>query len=141
MYLTRVFRQLGPGVAASDVYRVFEQIPADPKVARQVIPLVARLAASDAAERDAALAALRAMGRPAVLATMRIPASELSPEQAERLASFHASDGWCHIPDIEAARHDEHFLTACLQDEDPAVRAAAESSLAALRVTRGLPQR
>ncbi|HSI32343.1 MAG TPA: hypothetical protein VK986_02030 [Tepidisphaeraceae bacterium] len=137
-YLVPAFRQLGPGLAASDVYRVFDQIPADPKVARAIVPLVGRLAVASGDERDAALAALRAMGRPAILATLRLDAATLSPEQRERLAGFQAADGWYRVPDLDAARRDMSFLVACLTDEDPAVRSAAEASIAAMRAAQGI---
>jgi len=137
-YLVPAFRQLGPGLAASDVYRVFDRIPADPKVARAILPLVARLAVASDDERDAALASLRAMGRPAILATLRLDPESLSPEQRERLAAFQAADGWYRVPDVEAARRDVAFLVACLTDEDPAVRSAAEAAIAAMRAAQGI---
>ncbi len=137
-YLLPVMRQLGPATPAGDVYRVFDQIPADREVTKKVLPLVAKLDAAEASTRDAALAELRRMGRPAILATLRIEFSALSPEQSSRLSAFRASEGWFHAPDIEAARKDETFLTACLEDEDPAVRSAAEATLAAIRAARGI---
>jgi hypothetical protein len=135
-YLLPVFRRLGAGLAASDLYRVFDQIPADAGVTRRVWPLVMKLDSPDGAERDEALKWLKAMGRPAVLACMRLEAEALSPEQRNRLESFYASQGWAHVADVEAARRDPVFLEACLEDEDPAVRAAASHTLAAIRAVR-----
>jgi hypothetical protein len=132
-YLMPLFRRLGPGRAESDVYRVFDQIPADPKVTRQILPLVIKLDSDDSAVRDAAAASLKALGAPAMLSCMRMDRSILTPEQSSRIDAFCATDGWVHVTDVEAARRDPGFLTACLEDEDPAVRTAAENLLAALR--------
>jgi hypothetical protein len=137
-YLLPVLNRLGPARPASDVYRVFDQIPADPQVARQILPLIAKLDADDPKHRDEAVAALRALGRPAVLTCLRLDASTLSPEQANRLSAVYASEGWLHVADIEAARRDPAFLTSCLEDEDPAVRTAAATLLAAQRAARML---
>ncbi len=131
-YLLPVLRRLGPALPASDVYRVFDRIPADPKVTRQILPLIAKLDADDSKVRDAAATSLKALGRQAVHACLRHDDAVLSPEQRNRLAAFYASEGWVHVADIDAARRDPAFLTSCLQDEDPAVRAAASNLLATL---------
>jgi hypothetical protein len=133
-YLIPVLRRLGPALPASDVYRVFDRIPADPKMARQILPLIAKLDAEDSKARDAAMASLKSLGRAAVHASLRLDDAVLSPEQRNRLSAFYESEGWVHVPDIEAARRDPAFLSGCLEDPDPAVRTAATSLLAALRV-------
>jgi hypothetical protein len=135
-YAVPVLRRLGPGRAAADMYRVFDQIPADPKVTREILPLIARLGADDIGERDAAARELRTRGRPALLAAMRLDPALLSPEQNSRLAWFRATDGWVRVEDVESARRDEAFLESCLEDEDPAVRVAAANTLAAVRAGR-----
>jgi HEAT repeat len=135
-YLTPVLRQLGPARAAVDVYSVFDRLPADPKMTQQVLPLVARLDADEAKTRDAATAALKALGRPAVHACLRLDQSNLSPEQKNRLSAFYAAEGWIHVPDVEAARNDPQFIASCLEDEDQEVRTAAANSLAALRAVQ-----
>jgi hypothetical protein len=132
-YLLPIMRRLGPGLPASDVYRVFDQLPADPKVVKQIRPVLARLDADDPHDRDAAFAELQRMGRSAVLACLRLDAATLSAEQQNRLGSLYACEGWMHVPDIDAARSDPTYLAACLEDEDPAVRSAASNLLAALR--------
>jgi hypothetical protein len=137
-YLIPVLQRLGPALPASDVYRVFDRIPADPKVAQQIVPLIARLDAEDSKVRDAAAASLKAMGRAAVHACLRLDEAVLSPEQRNRLSAFYESEGWVHVPDIEAARRDPGFLSGCLEDQDPAVRTAATNLLAALRVAPGI---
>jgi HEAT repeat protein len=113
---------------------VFDRIPADPAVAQQVVPLIAKLDSDDSKVRDAAVASLKALGRAAVHACLRLDEAVLSPEQRNRLSAFYASEGWLHVPDIEAARRAPYFLSACLEDQDPAVRTAATNLLAALRV-------
>ncbi|MDB5323214.1 MAG: hypothetical protein JWN40_4845 [Phycisphaerales bacterium] len=131
-YLMPVLQRLGPALPASDVYRVFDRIPADPAITRQILPLIARLDSDDSKVRDAAAASLKALGRPAVHACLRLDEAVLSPEQRNRLSAFYASEGWVHVADVEVARRDPVFLTGCLEDEDPAVRAAASTLLAAL---------
>jgi hypothetical protein len=71
---------------------------------------------------------------------LRTDPSVLSPEQKSRLDTVYAADGWLHVPDVEAARNDEAFLAACLEDEDEAVRSAASNMLAAARMARQLRQ-
>jgi hypothetical protein len=132
-YLLPVMRRLGPALPASDVYRVFDQLPADPRVVKQIRPVLARLDADDPRERDAAFTDLQRMGRQAVLACLRLDVATLSAEQQNRLGSLYACEGWMHVADIEAARSDPTYLAACLEDEDPAVRSAASNLLAALR--------
>jgi hypothetical protein len=136
-YLIPVLRRLGPALPASDVYRVFDRIPADPAMTRQILPLIAKLDSDDAKARDAAVTSLKALGRAAVHACLRLDEAILSPEQRNRLSAFYASEGWLHVPDIEAARRDPEFLSACLEDQDPAVRTAATNLQAALRVAPG----
>jgi hypothetical protein len=137
-YLGPVFRRIGAGMAASDVYRVFDQIPADAGVTREVWGLVKKLDSDDSVVRDAALRALKEQGRPAILACLRLDAGVLSPEQKSRLEAFYASNGWIHVGDVEGARKDANFLAACQEDEDQAVREAAGHMLAALVVARQL---
>ena len=135
-YLLPVLRRLGAARPAGDVYRVFDTIAADPSVVTAIGPLVARLGSDDPAARDAATAALRAMGPSAIIACLRIDTDVLSPEQATRLAGLYATDGWVHLSDVEGARRDPAFLTSCLEDSDPAVRRAAANLLAPLRAAK-----
>jgi hypothetical protein len=137
-YLMPVLRRLGPARPACDIYRVFDQIPADREVVRRVRPLLGRLESGDPSVRDAAARSLKEMGRPAVLACLRIDPATLSPEQWNRLNAFFAADGWVRVTDVAAARCDVGFLTACLEDEDERVRTAAANTLAALKAVRGL---
>jgi HEAT repeat protein len=137
-YLIPVLRRLGPALPASDVYRVFDRIPADPAIARQILPLIANLDSEDSKIRDAAATSLKALGREGVHACLRLDEAVLSPEQRNRLSAFYESEGWMHVPDVEAARRDPEFLSGCLEDQDPAVRTAATNLLAALRVAPGI---
>jgi hypothetical protein len=136
-YLLPVLQRLGPARPASDVYRVFDQIPADPKVVAKIRPILAQLDANDSRQRDAAAVELISMGRQAVLACMRLDPAELSPEQQNRLTSMYRGEGWVHVADVEAARRDPVFLSSCLEDQDPAVRLAARNLLAAIRAVPG----
>jgi hypothetical protein len=138
-YLLPVLRRLGPAQPASDVYRVFDQIPADPKVVKKVWPVLEKLDASDARDRDAAFTELQRMGRQAVLACLRLDVTTLSAEQRNRLTALYACEGWAHVPDVDAARSDPVFLSACLDDPDPTVRSTASNLLAALRAVPPAP--
>ena len=114
---------------AGDVYRAFESIAADEAALAKVREVLPMFDADSAAERDAASAKLDQIGPSGVLAAMRIDRTDLSPEQRGRLNAFITRHTlW---PDPAAARQDPHFLGDCLEDDDPAVRAAA---LTALRV-------
>lgn len=137
-YLMPILRRLGPARPPSDTYRVFNQIPADPAVTRHVAAIVAELEAPGARQREAAFKKLQALGRPAILATLRIDRALLSAEQVSRLQSLYAADGWVHHPDLDTAKDDEAFLNACLEDEDPQVRSAAANTLAAIQTLRQL---
>jgi hypothetical protein len=136
--LRAVLRRLGAARAASDVYRVFDQIPADPAVTRQLRPLLGELEAAAPEAREAATARIRALGRPGILACLRRDPTMLSPEQSNRLRALYAAEGWLHVDDVEAARNDPEFLRACLEDEDPRVRSVAANTLSALEAIRQL---
>jgi hypothetical protein len=133
-----VLGRLGAARPASDVYRAFDQIPADPAVTKKVRPLLRELEAPAPEAREAAMARIRALGRPGVLACLRREPSLLSPEQASRLRALYATEGWVHVEDPEAARSDPEFLRGCLEDEDPRVRSVARNTLAALAAIRQL---
>jgi hypothetical protein len=137
-FLRPVLRRLGAARPAADVYRVFDQIPADPTVKKKLRPLLIDLEAPDAAAREAAVDAIKALGRPGVLACLRTNPSTLSPEQQGRLRSLYASEGWLHVSDVEAARTDVEFLSSCAEDDDPRVRDVATNMLAALQALRHL---
>ena len=134
--ITPILRRLGAGRPAADVYRVFDQIPADPEAARRIQPLIGLLDSDDAAQRDQAQKKIVESGRAGVLACLRLDSSVLSPEQKSRLDSIYRSEGWMGAGDIEQARRDPAWLDSCREDEDPRVREAAEHTLAALRSGR-----
>ena len=117
---------------AGDVYRTFPFIPADSGATEAVNRLVERFDELDPAARAAASAELERLGRPGVLAALRVDRIDLSAEQSLRLDAFVARH--TSAPDLDAARRDPLFFVGCLEDEDRAVRAAA---LAALRETTG----
>ena len=116
---------LRPG--AADVYRAFGTIAADADVSAKVKSLLAALDSDLAAERDAAMAKIEALGRPGVLAVMRLDQADFTPEQAARLDALVARNSiW---PDPKAARKDMRFLTDCLLDDDTKVCLAAKRQL------------
>lgn len=127
-----------PGPA--DVYRAFDQIPANPAVARKLDALLAGLESDEFAKRDKATANLTNLGPPGVLAALRRDNSDLSPEAQNRLQQFIAAHATLSLAPGEAAktRADRSFLIDCLDDNDPAVRAAAKASLEKL-LHRPLP--
>ncbi|HYO11248.1 MAG TPA: hypothetical protein VER17_19950, partial [Tepidisphaeraceae bacterium] len=131
LYLVPLLAELGRGdllrPRPGDVYRAFPSIPPDPKVSRQVRDLLPALDSTESTERDAAVAKVEALGAPALLAVARLDPSELTPEQSSRLGALLARHStWT---DPAAAARDPDFLVDCLEDDDPAVRAAALDAL------------
>jgi hypothetical protein len=118
---------LRPG--ATDVYRAFPEIPADPAAARKLDHVLARLDADAYADRDRADRDLHALGPAGVLALLRRDLADLSPEARTRADVFLAARSNTPYPDPARARADGAFLLDCLDDDDPAVRAAAKSDL------------
>jgi hypothetical protein len=118
---------LSPG--AADVYRVFSELPIDGDVARQVLELLPALDSFSFPERAAASDRLAALGRPGVQAVLKLDRSLLSFEQNDRIDAFLATERR-RLPDDPASlRRNPAFLIDCLEDADPAVRAAAKASL------------
>ena len=113
---------------AGDVYRAFPEIPADPEVVGKADALLPRLESPDAEDREAASAALEALGSPGVHAAMKLDRAHLSPEQASRLDRLVAAHS-IFAPDAAKARSDPGFLLDCLDDADRAVRSAAQHAL------------
>ena len=118
---------LSPG--AADVYRVFNELPLDGDVARQVLELLPALDSISFPERTAASERLAALGRAGVHAVLKLDRSLLSFEQNDRIESFLASERHRLPEDPATLRRNPSFLIDCLEDPDPAVRAAAKSSL------------
>ena len=133
-YLTPILRDLTGGrtplqPAPADVYRAFDSIRPDPKVARQVEELLARLDSEVYAVRDAASKELAGLGAPAVLAILRRDMDDLSAEARNRIDRFLASRANLSPEEAVAARKDRAFLIDCLEDEHLAVRQAAKAAL------------
>jgi hypothetical protein len=133
-YVEPVLRALGASHVlhrrpAVQTYQIFRDIPPDAEVARRVAALVERLDDVAPADRDAATAALVRMGRPAVLALLHTDRHDLSPEQSARIDRVLRTDDWRPLASLAAAADDRHVLTECLDDDDPAVRAAARARL------------
>lgn len=119
---------LRPG--ATEVYRVFDHIPADAEVLNRLqTKLLPQLDAALFTEREAAHDALARLGRAGVLAVLRTPKEHLSEEQVNRLGRFLADHVKLQVEDAAAARRDVDFLLDCLSDEDRRVREAALEAL------------
>lgn len=116
---------LGPG--AAEVYAAFPSIKADQQSFRRLAAILPELDDPDAAKRDAASERLMTLGRPGVLCAMRIDPKLLTPEQSARLEDF--IDAHRRRPGVKTAKPDGPFLLDCLEDEDPAVRVAAQREL------------
>jgi hypothetical protein len=124
---------LRPG--AADVYRAFD-VPPDPAALAAVNRLLPRLAAPDAAERDAASAELAALGRRAVRAAMAVDAEAVHPEAAARLRAV--IDATAHDPRPPAdLRADLTFVIDATTDPDPVV--AREAKLLLAEMTKPKP--
>jgi hypothetical protein len=134
-YVVPVLEHLGAADAlvppAADVYRAFPQIAADPKVTTQVQELLAALDSVDPAERRRASAALEDLGRPGVLAILRMTQQDLSPQQRFALQSILAahSNRPASPTVVDDARADVPFLVDCLDDPDLTVRTAALNAM------------
>lgn len=117
-----------PGLA----YEVFDDIPADPKVARRLEELLTDFDSASSAIRDAAAKSLEELGLPGIIAAMRYDRTDLSFEQGARLSRFLASHGWRGgAGEAKRLRKDTSFLLACLEFEDVKVRRAAKAALEA----------
>lgn len=118
---------LQPG--ASDVYKVFTQIQADPKVSGQIDALLPSLISSEAAEREKAAAQLAKLGAPGALAALRYDPSALAPEQQSRLDDLIQAHSRMVIDDPAAALADADFLLDCIENEDQTIRNLAKGAL------------
>jgi len=118
---------LHPG--ASDVYRLFDSIPADPAVMKKLDAILLRFESDAYAEREKAGKELSAMGIPFVLAALRHEQADISAEAKNHLDRFIADHSNANLEDVDAARKDRSLLLLCLEDEDPAVRGAAKTAL------------
>ena len=128
MYLVPLLNAIAPRQnvlrpRAGDVYRAFDEIPADAATTRQVAALLPELEAESPAARDAASAKIEGLGPAGVLALLRMDRAEWTPEQTARLATIVQRQST--LSDPAAWRRDIYFLTDCLDDSDPAVRQAA----------------
>ena len=83
-------------------------------------------------DRQRASRSMEALGKPGVLAALRIDRGGLSPEQTARIDEFLARHDEARYADAKAAVRDMDFLLDCLEFEDLAVRQAARSALAVL---------
>jgi hypothetical protein len=133
MYLSPLLRDLcgvdllRPGPA--DLYRVFEQLPADPQVSRQVAQILPKLESASFAEREAASAQLLALGRGGLLAVMRVDPATLSAEQRARLADLVAQASRRTLSSPAAMKRDVNFLLEAMEDEEAPVRVVAKAAL------------
>jgi hypothetical protein len=118
---------LAPG--ATDFYRAFESIPADPQVRQEVEDLVPRLETEPFELREDAMDELNALGPAGVLAILRMDRSRLGPEAQRRLQVHLARHThWPEEPPADALKNTD-FLLEALAFPDPAVREAAAGQL------------
>jgi hypothetical protein len=118
---------LRPG--ASDAYRVFTQIPADPKITARLLALLPGLTSEESEARDRATKELFALGRAGALAAIRFDPELLVPEQATRLGELIMAHSRMTLEDPAEAAKDVYFLIDCLEDQERAVRVAAAEAL------------
>jgi hypothetical protein len=118
---------LRPG--AGDVYRLFDKIPADRAVMKKLDQVLLKLESDSFPVREQGAKELSALGGPFVLAAMRRDNFDLSAEAQERLSQFIADHSNFPWDDLPAARQNRSVLLDCLDDGDPAVRAASKAAL------------
>jgi hypothetical protein len=113
-----------------ELYSVLTDIPADAKVTQAVKDLLPLLDADAFEKRQAASAELAKLGRPGVLAVLRLDMTVLTEEQKARCRAFantyrqgNADEDW------EQKRQDPYFLLDAMEDDDAVVRAAAKGQL------------
>jgi len=114
--------------AAGDVYRVFPDLPVEPRYVETIQKLLPDLADRDPAIRQRASRELASLGRRGVQAAMRIDPETLAPEASDRIKAFIQSN--THDTRAPAALvADDSFLVDCLADPDQAVRNRAQQLL------------
>jgi hypothetical protein len=118
---------LRPG--ASDVYRVFTHIPADPRVTGRLFACLPGLVSDVQEIRDRATQDLLSLGPTGALAALRTDAEVLLPEQANRVGELIRAHRRMTLEDPAQTSNDPHFLIDCLEDDDKLVRAAAKTAL------------
>ncbi len=118
---------LRPG--ASDMYRVFAQIPADPKITSRIEALLPDLISPMPTDRERAAATLHALGIPGALAALRFDPDLLLPEQFNRLSDLIAAHSRMLIDDPAALMKDVEFLLDCAEDDDLTIRQTAIAAL------------
>jgi len=132
-YLAPILRKvtgqplLQPG--ASDVYKVFIQIPADPKITSRIEALLPDMISSESTHREKAAAQLFKLGAPGALGALRYDASLLAPEQQSRLDDLVMAHSRMIIEDPAAALQDADFLLDCVESDDLKIRALAKEAL------------
>jgi hypothetical protein len=118
---------LRPGGA--DVYRVFAELPVSPGVAAKVAEILPRLDSDVFSLRDAASHDLAELGARGAQVVLKLDRGLLTFEQNDRLDAFLDTQRRRAIDDPTTMRKDAAFLVDCLEDDDPAVRAAAKGAM------------
>lgn len=128
--LSRVGQEHLLAADAQTAWQVFAgDVEPTPQVVQQVAALVKQLDADDFRARDDAVAKLRALGAPGMLAMMRTERRALSLEQQLRLDSALEPYKLLAEPAAKARRDDTMFLMDCLMCEDAQIRALALARL------------
>ena len=133
-YVRPLLRQLGQEAALAPDPLVAWQVlgypdAPDPKIARGVEALLPRLDDPDYRRRDAALAELMAMGRPASAVVLRMGRDGFSAERNLRIDRALAPFSRLGPDDVFRRRSDKSFLLDCLLSPEASVRSAAHARL------------
>lgn len=133
-YVRPLLRQLGQEAAlAPDPLMAWQVLgypdAPDPRTARAVEALLPRLDDPDYRRRDAALAELMAMGRPASAVLLRMDRAGFSVERNLRLDRALAPFSRLAGPEIRRMRSDKSFLLDCLMSPEGSVRSAGLARL------------
>jgi hypothetical protein len=106
--------------------------PADAATEKQVKALIAQLASPSSTERDAALASLQKLGRPAAAVAAGVDRATLSADQNSLIDAFIAGQLPAAPEQVQRLAEQPAYLLRCLYLDDLALRASAANHLKAI---------
>jgi hypothetical protein len=139
-YVVPLLRQIAgedlllPG--AADVYRVFDEVVPEPRLAAEVDAIIPELSNPSFARRERASRELAALGPAATCAAMRVDRTMLNAEAAARLDELIENKARRRNGNPALMRNELSFLADCMEFDDPQIRRAAKSQIEQITGTR-----